>query len=83
MSKDEKIALFFVLYNLAWFIRTDSDTIQVLSSLLAIASGVWFALAGQHLTQRALDSATPCPDCGSKKLGIHSIKCSRYRPPSK
>ena len=34
------------------------------------------------LTQRALDSATPCPDCGSKKLGIHSIHCSRYRPPS-
>lgn len=37
----------------------------------------------KRLTKRALDSATPCPDCGSKKLGIHSIKCSRYRPPSK
>lgn len=34
-------------------------------------------------TKRALGSAAPCPDCGSKKLGIHSIKCSRYRPPSK
>jgi len=33
-------------------------------------------------TKRALDSATPCPDCGSRKLGIHSINCSRYRPPS-
>lgn len=36
----------------------------------------------KRLTKRALDSATPCPDCGSKKLGIHSIRCSRYRPPS-
>lgn len=36
----------------------------------------------KRLTKRALDSATPCPDCGSKNLGIHSIHCSRYRPPS-
>lgn len=37
----------------------------------------------KRLKKSVLDSATPCPDCGSKKLGIHSIKCSRYRPPSR
>lgn len=58
-----------------------TDPIDFANDIIGIINR--FESEERRPTKRALDSATPCPDCGSEKLGIHSINCSRYRPPSK